>query len=298
MQLHFNVAQLQYTIEFHDPEAPYKQLIPTHAPFLCHNADAANSVFHVDVATGSVPATLDGLETVGEFDCGNCIHKVARLAEGGYRMLIHNVDGSLAACFESTADFTRCRISPHGTLLNQRFGTDNSIMIAYAFATATHKAILMHASVPVKDERGYLFLGKSGTGKSTHCELWLKHIDDTERINDDNPIVRVLPDGSVWVFGSPWSGKTPIYKQVGYPVGGFLRLHQAPHNKIRRMAKLEGFASILSSCSTMIWDKPSYNAICDTISAVASVVGCYDLECLPDQDAALLSYTTMSSTNP
>lgn len=294
MLLNFDVAQLQYTIEFVDDTAPYKQLIPTHAPFLHRHADPEASLFRVVVAADSITATLEGLELVGEFDCGNCIHKVARLPEGGYRMLIHNVDESLAACFESTADFTLCRVSPHGTLTNQRFGIDNSIMIAFAFATARHGALLMHSSVPVKDGRGYLFQGKSGTGKSTHCELWLKHIDGAERINDDNPVVRIMPDGTAWVFGSPWSGKTPIYKQVGYPIGGFLRLHQAPHNKIRQLSRIEGFASILSSCSTMIWDKPSYNGICDTISAVASVVGCYDLECLPDRDAALLSYTTMS----
>lgn len=294
MQLHFTVAELQYTIDFHNPDAPYKQLIPTHAPFLTRKANAKDSIFCVDIEDDCVPSTLEGLELVGEFDCGNCIHKVARLHEGGYRMLIHNVDQSLAACFEANPDFTCCRIAPHGTLINQRFGIDNSIMIAFAFATAHHGAILMHSSVPVKDGRGYLFQGKSGTGKSTHCELWLKHIEETERINDDNPVVRIMPDNTAWVFGSPWSGKTPIYKQVGYPIGGFLRLHQAPHNKIRRLSKLEGFASILSSCSTMIWDKPSYNAICDTISAVATVTGCFDLECLPDRDAAILSYTTMS----
>lgn len=294
MQLTFQVAQLPYTIEFVEPDAPYKQLIPTHAPFLVRHADHAASLMHVTVGQGLVPDSLDGLESIGEFDCGNCIHKVARLPEGGYRMLIHNCDGALAACYEANAEFTECRVSPHGELYNQRYGIDNSIMISYAFCMANHGAILMHSSVPVKDDRGYLFQGKSGTGKSTHCELWLKHIEGTERINDDNPVVRVMADGEAWVFGSPWSGKTPIYKNVGYPIQGFLRLHQAPHNKIRQMSKLEGFASVLSSCSTMIWDKLSYNAICDNISKIVSTVGCFDLECLPDRDAAVLSYTTMS----
>ena len=34
-----------------------------------------------------------------------------------------------------------------------------------------------------------LFQGKSGTGKSTHSGLWLKHIPGCELLNDDNPIV-------------------------------------------------------------------------------------------------------------
>lgn len=295
MQLTFSVAKLLYRIDFKDAEVPYKQLIPTHAPFLQREkVDDKDIVFTVSVETGSVPTTLQGLELVGEFDCGNCLHAVARLPEGGYRILIHNVDGELAADFQSDSTFLHSKVTIFGDIRNQRFGLDNSIMIAFAFASAYHKTLLMHSSVPVKDGRGYLFQGKSGTGKSTHCELWLKHIADTERINDDNPVVRIMDDGTPWVFGSPWSGKTPIYKQVGYPIGGFLRLHQAPHNKIRKMTKIESFASILSSCSTMIWDKPSYFAICDTVSLVAKSVGCFDLECLPDKDAALLSYTTMS----
>lgn len=294
MQLIFKVAHLQYTIEFTADDAPYKQLIPTHARFLDRKAVAEESLFHATIGDGLVEASIEGLEQIGEFDCGNCIHKVARLPEGGYRMLIHNTDQILAAAFESNALFTRCRISPCGALYNQRFGIDNSLMIAYAFCMAHHGALLMHSSVPVKDGRGYLLQGSSGTGKSTHCRMWLENIPDVERINDDNPVVRLMPSGEVWVFGTPWSGSTPCYKNVGYPVGGFLRLHQAPHNKIRRMHKLEGFASVLSSCSTMIWDKPSYNAICDTISQIAQRVGCYDLECLPNPEAALLSFSTMS----
>lgn len=294
MELTFSVAKLQYTIYFLDQDAPYKQLIPTHAPFLVRSADSSQSVMTITIGPAIVEKDLQGLELVGEFDCGNCLHKVARTQEGGYRMQIHNVNGELAASFESNADFTRCRVTPYGDILIQRFGIDNSIMIAYAFAMARHNTLLMHSSVPVKDGKGYLFQGKSGTGKSTHCELWLKHIPGTERINDDNPIVRIMPDGEAWVFGSPWSGKTPIYKNVGYPIGGFLRLHQAPQNIIRRVSKIQGFASILSSCSTMIWDKPSYNCICDTISKVMAKVDSYDLQCLPDRDAAVLSYTTMS----
>lgn len=292
MLLYFNVARHTYCIEFTDEAAPYKQLIPTHARFLVRGEHDA-PLFTVTIGEGLVGADLEGLEQIGEFDCGNCIHKVARTAEGGYRMLVYDVDGTLAAGFESNADFTVCKVAPQGELHSQRFGIGNSIMIAYAFATARHDTLLMHASVPVKDERGYLFLGKSGTGKSTHCELWLKHIEGTQRINDDNPVVRVMEDGEVWVFGSPWSGKTPIYMNVGYPIGGFLRLHQAPHNKIRQTSKLEGFASILSSCSTMIWDKASYDSICNTISKVVAKVECFDLECLPDRDAAMLSYSTM-----
>ena len=73
-------------------------------------------------------------------------------------------------------------------------------MIAFAFSGAQKDLLLIHASVTMKDGKGYLFLGKSGTGKSTHSQLWLKHIPGTELLNDDNPAVRLIND-EVIVYG-------------------------------------------------------------------------------------------------
>lgn len=69
----------------------------------------------------------------------------------------------------------------------------------------------MHASVVATETgKGYLFLGKSGTGKSTHTGLWLQQFSDCHLLNDDNPIVHVDSLGKqATVFGSPWSGKNP-----------------------------------------------------------------------------------------
>ena len=85
------------------------------------------------------------------------------------------------------------------------------------------------------DDKGFLFLGKSGTGKSTHCKLWLNNFEDADLLNDDNPALRILPDGKVYVYGTPWSGKTPCYRPLRRLAGGFLRLEQAPKNEISRL---------------------------------------------------------------
>ena len=93
-----------------------------------------------------------------------------------------------------------------------------------------------------RQHKAYLFLGPSGTGKSTHAQLWLQHIKDTQLINDDNPVIR----GNM-VYGSPWSGKTPCYRKVRYPLGGLVVLSQAPHNKICRINGVQAYAAPPSS---------------------------------------------------
>ena len=92
-----------------------------------------------------------------------------------------------------------------------------------------------------------------------------------------------MPNGEVLVFGTPWSGKTPCYKNKQCPVGGFVRLEQYGQNLIEQLTPLRAFGSILSSCSTMMWDKPSYTHITQTVDKVAQTVPAYHLRCLPNQ---------------
>lgn len=173
------------------------------------------------------------------------------------------------------------------------FGFNNSMMIAFAFAAAYHKTLAMHSSVVAKDGWAYMFLGKSGTGKSTHSSRWLKHLKGFHLLNDDNPVLRVKDNG-VWVYGSPWSGKTPCYRQEKARVGGIVMLEQGPQNKIWKEDVPEAFASLMISCSLMIWDKPSYNMLIETMSDVIGTVGVHHLSCLPDEAAAQLSHATIA----
>ena len=287
---YFRGADATCHVRFNDIEDA-RPLLPSYAPFHIKEQDQP-LMFEMNVAAGLVSSEAEG-EEVGNFDCGGCNHGIYRTHDGGYKMLISNVDGELACALHTSADFSRCEASLHGDEDIMSFGLNNALMIAFAFAGARHNILLIHASVPMKNGKAYCFLGKSGTGKSTHSGLWLEHIADTDLLNDDNPAIRVM-EGVVYVYGTPWSGKTPCYRNLRMLAGGFLRLEQAPENSIRCESKLQGFASIISSCSSMIWDKPSYHAICDTVSMVAERVPVFYLRNLPNRDAALLSHATMT----
>jgi len=172
------------------------------------------------------------------------------------------------------------------------FGINNALMVMYALATANLQTTLFHSSVVSYAGYGYMFLGKSGTGKSTHSSLWLKHIDGTELINDDNPVVRRMPDG-FYVFGSPWSGKTPCYRNICYPLGGIVQLSQAPYNKIQRLGALTAYAALVPSISGKRWDKQIAEGLHQTEDMIAGEVAVWHLECLPDEAAARICCETI-----
>lgn len=174
------------------------------------------------------------------------------------------------------------------------FSINTVMMLMFAFATARKNTLLMHASVTMKDGKGYLFLGKSGTGKSTHSQLWINNIEGCSLLNDDNPVIRVTEKGEARVYGSPWSGKTPCYRNLNVPIGAIVSLQQAKTNKIRRQTLPEAYASVYVSFSGYRFIKEMADGLHITNAMVVSNVPCYQLDCLPNADAAFLCYQTVT----
>jgi hypothetical protein len=219
---------------------------------------------------------------------------IDRFEDGGWRFRVRPLPGRpVAGDLRCDKEFHHAELVL--TSVDDAFALNNSLMLLFAFSSA-HKGLLeMHASVVMNEGKGYLFLGKSGTGKSTHSSLWLKHIPGTELLNDDNPILRLMPDGSARVYGSPWSGKTPCYKNQDVPAGAVVRIRQAPYNQIQRLGTIQAYASLMASASSF---RP-FQGLADgwhrTLEGLAASLPCYTLDCLPDQAAAELCHSTVTN---
>ncbi|MBQ0024418.1 MAG: hypothetical protein KBT00_01655 [Bacteroidales bacterium] len=172
-----------------------------------------------------------------------------------------------------------------------RFAIDNSAMLQYAFCSAPLGTLEMHSSVTMKDGRAYMFLARSGTGKSTHSRMWLENIEGAQLLNDDNPIVRIMPDGDIRVFGSPWSGKTPCYKNQSAELGALVRIRRCSENKISRLSAAEAYASVSSSSSGFKPIASMADGLHASIASLALQVPCYVLDCRPDAEAAFTCYS-------
>ena len=220
--------------------------------------------------------------------------EVYRSLEKEWLIRISQVATSPICCeLVCDADFTRGMLHIDAECQDVRFCIDNGLMLMYAFRTTPLMTLEMHAAVVVKkgeEERGYLFLGHSGTGKSTHARQWLAAYDDAWLLNDDNPILRVMDDGQVRVYGSPWSGKTPCYKNIDVPVGAIVKLSQAPQNKIERVSLPQAYAYILSSASGLKMEQAMADSMYETIKHIITHTPCYHLACLPNTEAAEVCY--------
>ena len=225
--------------------------------------------------------------------------EVYRSLEKGWLIRISQVAHSPICCeLACSSDFTSGLLHIAEDCQDLRFCIDNGLMLVYAFRTAPLMTLEMHAAVVVKrvpefqgsksskGSNGYLFLGHSGTGKSTHARQWLAAFEDAWLLNDDNPILRVMDDGEVRVYGSPWSGKTPCYKNADVPVGAIVKLSQAPQNKIQTISLPQAYAYMLSSASGLKMEQTMADNMFETIKHIITHTPCYHLACLPNEEAA------------
>ena len=246
-------------------------------------------VFNLVVENGKAPAYAEEFRQEEE---GQMI--VCGKTSDGQPVFEFCWDGQTAGWLVCSADYYKARLIATGYA--RKMAIDNALMILYALTTADKDTLLFHAAVVSHEGHAYMFLGKSGTGKSTHASLWLKHIEGTDLVNDDNPVVRIQTLTSphegrgvtATVYGSPWSGKTPCYRNVSYPLGGIVLLSQAPYNQIERLKGIEAYMAIVASVSGMRWDERIADGLHRTENALAQTVATWHLECLPDKDAALL----------
>ncbi len=203
-------------------------------------------------------------------------------------------DSEICAMLQASENFAEAELVVCSPIAAVRdFAINNATMLLFAFTALKYKALELHASVVVKDEKGYLFLGKSGTGKSTHSRMWQEAFDDAWLLNDDNPVVRIEDDG-VWVYGSPWSGKTPCYKNARARVGAFVRLHQAPRNSITKARPSKAYVEIYGSCSGLKFTEAVRDELYEVIRKVIEAVPVWELDCLPNHDAAYLCCESVS----
>lgn len=255
------------------------RLPANYEPFLSKNHTPDHTIFTLRIQVGCSTNIHENLRQINDEQtiiCGK--------TDDGSPAFEFQLCGVLAGQLVCTLDYCAGCLYLPGEY--KKFAIDNALMIMYALATADKKTALFHAAVVSYRGKGYMFLGPSGTGKSTHAALWQQFIPGVELVNDDNPIVRIDEKSRAWVYGSPWSGKTPCYRNISYPLGAIVMLSQALHNKINRISGIKAYAALLQSISGKRWEQHIADGLHTTENELAANVPIWHLECLPDREAA------------
>ena len=281
MTRHYKVAGHTFAVS---GQAVFFELMGNYEPFECEGGEP---LFSLTVDSGVVPEYTE--EYRQEESRGTIIYSYGHDASGNY--VFEEIRKESKGCLICSKDCREGRLIMTSDITTIIF--EHLMMIMYALATAGNDTLLLHAVVVSCEGKGYIFLGPGRTGKSTHARLWLLHVEGTKLVNDDFPVVR----GGM-VYGSPWSPLTPCYRNVNYPIGGMVRLSQAPYNKIHRISCVEAFLNLYGSdmgCRLNNFiDEDIDKGMHQTKDKLAQTIPMWQLECLPDEEAARLCHDTIT----
>lgn len=153
--------------------------------------------------------------------------------------------------------------------------------------------LMVHASAVVVDGRAYLFAAASGTGKSTHTNLWLERFGDRAYIlNDDKPAIRKTENK--WLaYGTPWSGKHDISVNAGVPLAGIAVLERGSVNKIKPLDGIKAVASILKQVNRPR-EEEYRKKLLAVLDRLIKEVPIWELSCTVSLEAVDVSFGAMS----
>lgn len=152
--------------------------------------------------------------------------------------------------------------------------------------------ILLHSSCIVLDGVAYAFSADSGTGKSTHTQLWLKHFGDrAHMLNDDKPAIRLIGD-KVYACGTPWSGKYDYSSPEIAELAGICFLERSEENWIRKADTGKAVFNIFSQTVRKL-NAERMDRLFDVLEQIFAKVPLYEFGCDISDDAVMVSYNAM-----
>jgi hypothetical protein len=142
----------------------------------------------------------------------------------------------------------------HG--VRHEYALDSLLRILLTMVLLPRRGFLLHAATVVRDGRAYVFIGRSGAGKSTVASL----SPSGTVLTDEISLIR-FTDRCWHAYGTPFWGE---FRAAGqnqhYPIAGIYSLVQAKEDRIEPMTTKEILRAMLP-CVLFFSSKPDANDV-------------------------------------
>ena len=149
---------------------------------------------------------------------------------------------------------------------------------------------LMHGAVVAVGDKAWLFTAPSGTGKTTHINLWLKNIPGSYVVNGDKPLIHVGDECTV--YGTPWAGKEKMNRNVGVKLCGIVILNRGLKNHIEKVP-MSKILPVLIQQSYRPKTRVDLEKTLSLLSRLGRKIPMYQLYCNMNDEAALTAYNVL-----
>ena len=143
--------------------------------------------------------------------------------------------------------------------------------------------IEVHASGISDSGRGILFLGVSGSGKSTMSRLWDEDKDVTV-LSDDRIIITPRQDG-FWIHGTPWHGDAGLADPAGVRLEAIFFIGHAPENRAAPIGAGHAASQMLARSFPTFWRKEGMQYSAGLTAEIAQSVPRFQFDFAPGRPA-------------
>ena len=167
---------------------------------------------------------------------------------------------------------------PEGDFCDPFFGpTMELLMVNYL---AQGRGIILHSCGIKQGDRGIIFVGESGAGKTTMARIWHQG-SDVEILSDDRTLVRREGDHFV-IYGTPWHGEGKFGSPGKVKLDQIFFIKHSKENSISKINNAHSVTQFLKCAFPPFWDAAGMEYSMDVFSDLAATVPCRMLSFKPD----------------
>lgn len=161
---------------------------------------------------------------------------------------------------------------------------------AFARSYIASGNLVIHGSAISYKEEGILFSANSGVGKSTHTGEWKRMFpEEVEIINDDKPAFG-FEAGEIYMYGTPWSGKTPLNKNKKVRPKAIVMIERGSKNEIRRMEMVEAVCALIPQIHCPRYHTELIENAIEKLKILLANIPVYKLRCTVGSEAVEAVY--------
>jgi len=131
------------------------------------------------------------------------------------------------------------------------------LYVLFANYLVFHGGLMVHSAGIHHDGKGLLFIGNSGSGKSTISLFWARKYGADSVLNDDRVAVRKFGD-RFSIYKTPWFGSIAGYqtgKILGAELDRIFFLNRQREHEIKDISKRNAMLKIIPNIAIPFWEK-------------------------------------------
>lgn len=158
-----------------------------------------------------------------------------------------------------------------------------------------YNAFVLHSACFDVEGTGVAFAAHSGTGKTTHMNLWQKYLGDKMVVvNGDKPIVRFFDDEpeTPYAYGTPWNGKERLGCNMRTKLQHICFIERSETNYVEPMNKQD----VIDRIFNQVYMPKDPVAVVNTMQLIDRLLSCcklWTIHCNMEDEAAKIAYNAI-----